>query len=278
MDSNAFAQLKRNEIRLNISGAATQTPGGTRFGGVPDVPADFLWPTFETNTYDDDTVKHRPLSFLAQFNCAEFAGLDREGLLPQTGLLSFFYELDAQRWGFDPKDSGCARVYWFADTSALAPAAFPESLDADFRLPMLSISAESAYSLPDWSDFARIEPHTTCAQWETMLADADGKAPDACSRLLGWPNIIQNNMTLECALVTQGHYLGGLWDTVSEAEKAEAASRSVNEWRLLFQLDTVEQDDFELMFGDCGSIYFYIRKADLAERRFDRVWLILQCY
>lgn len=50
----------------------------------------------------------RPLAFLAQFNCAEIALLDRESLLPGTGLLSFFYELDSQCWGFDPKDKGCA--------------------------------------------------------------------------------------------------------------------------------------------------------------------------
>ena len=35
---------------------------------------------------------------------------------------------------------------------------------------------------------------------------------------------------------------------------------------------------FELMFGDCGHIYFYITKEDLAARRFDRIWLVLQCY
>ena len=48
--------------------------------------------------------------------------------------------------------------------------------------------------------------------------------------------------------------------------------------QLLFQLDTVESGGFELMFGDCGHIYFYITKEDLAARRFDRIWLILQCY
>ena len=47
---------------------------------------------------------------------------------------------------------------------------------------------------------------------------------------------------------------------------------------LLFQLDIVECGDFELMFGDCGHIYFYITKEDLAARRFDQIWLVLQCY
>ncbi|MCD2347047.1 DUF1963 domain-containing protein [Clostridium guangxiense] len=31
------------------------------------------------------------------------------------------------------------------------------------------------------------------------------------------------------------------------------------------------------MFGDCGEIYFYIRKADLKDKNFENVWLILQC-
>ncbi|PWM71867.1 MAG: hypothetical protein DBX59_07760 [Bacillota bacterium] len=37
------------------------------------------------------------------------------------------------------------------------------------------------------------------------------------------------------------------------------------------QLDTVECDDFELMFGGCGHIYFYITKKDLAACRFDQI-------
>ena len=31
------------------------------------------------------------------------------------------------------------------------------------------------------------------------------------------------------------------------------------------------------MFGDCGMLYFYIRKEDLAARRFDNVHFVLQC-
>ena len=60
-------------------------------------------------------------------------------------------------------------------------------------------------------------------------------------------------------------------------ERSALRTPSVREWKLLFQLDTVENGDFELMFGDCGRIYFYIRREDLAQRRFDRVWLIQQC-
>ena len=60
-------------------------------------------------------------------------------------------------------------------------------------------------------------------------------------------------------------------------ERDQHRKPSVEGWQLLFQLDTVESGGFELMFGDCGRIYFYIRNEDLAARRFDRVWLIQQC-
>ena len=49
------------------------------------------------------------------------------------------------------------------------------------------------------------------------------------------------------------------------------------DWRLLLQLDVVDQGDFTLMFGDGGRLYFYMRKEDLQNRRFDRMWLIQQC-
>lgn len=97
------------------------------------------------------------------------------------------------------------------------------------------------------------------------------------SQLLGWPDIIQNNMTLQCELISRGHYLGGSWENIPMEERSALRTPSVREWQLLFQLDTVENGDFELMFGDCGRIYFYIRREDLAQRRFDRVWLIQQC-
>ena len=97
------------------------------------------------------------------------------------------------------------------------------------------------------------------------------------SQLLGWPDVIQYSMFDECDLVSQGYYLGNGLKGVPKAVYEHAKQTARDRWILLFQLDTVETDDFELMFGDCGHIYFYITKEDLAARRFDRVWLILQC-
>ena len=78
-------------------------------------------------------------------------------------------------------------------------------------------------------------------------------------------------------MVTKGYYLGGSREGIPVEDQRYAAERSVEDWQLLFQLGTVSGEGFSLMFGDCGRIYFYIRKEDLLARRFEKIWLILQC-
>ena len=47
---------------------------------------------------------------------------------------------------------------------------------------------------------------------------------------------------------------------------------------LLLSWDSsIQEEDYELMFGDVGNLYFYIRKQDLEKGNFDKVWLVLQC-
>ena len=85
-------------------------------------------------------------------------------------------------------------------------------------------------------------------------------------------------MPQQCELVRRGYYLGSNWNDIPEAVRRETEETAREDWLLLFQLDSgVCTEDFSLDFGDCGCIYYYIRREDLAARRFDRVWLIQQC-
>lgn len=277
---NILPQLYRGRIDSRFVPAQGKLAvGASKFGGRPDVPADFIWPVFETDTREDDQVKERPLAFLAQFDCAQLAPLDPEGLLPKEGLLSFFYELESQRWGYDPKDAGCARVFWFE--GPLAPAEFPAELEEDFRLPEMAAQLSGATDAPDFQDACPALEYPWTANDYRIFDQARRELgmdyPANRSQLLGWPDIIQNNMTLQCEFISRGYYLGGSWEKIPLEERSALRTPSVRDWQLLFQLDTVENGDFELMFGDCGRIYFYIRREDLAQRRFDRVWLIQQC-
>ena len=279
--------LARNAVRLDIGTGEGPIVG--RFGGMPDVPEGFEWPWFETDTYLDGEVKPRPLAFLAQFDCAALAPLDRDSLLPREGVLSFFYEAVSQRWGFDPKDGGCARVYWFPDKAVLRPAAFPEDLEEYCRFPSLSIRGRAANEFPGYEEFAALpdllvpcrgKVQNPWKVFEELRASlpAYEEATPPWHRLLGWPGIVQSCMAQDCALVSRGYYTGCGCRDIPEGVLKETERAFLDEWRLLLQLDSgVSVGGFSLEFGDSGSIYFYIRKEDLAARRFDRVWLVLQC-
>lgn len=266
-------RLAENSVSLKIKGKADYILGGTRFGGVPDIPEDFKW-----DYYVGENEKPVPLSFIAQFNCEEIAKYDTEHLLPQKGLLSFFYEADSQEWGYDPKNKGFAKVYWFEDISKLKAAELPEELPDYCRFPMLKITAKSEISYPSYEDYGLTRINTT-EHWDEFN-DAEKSLgindEGEINKLLGWANPIQGNMTQECELISRGYYLGSGWDNVTPRDRQESIDRS-KDWQLLFQLDSIFDDDFELMFGDCGRIYYYIRKEDLAERNFNNIWLILQC-
>lgn len=284
--------MAQNCIKLKISGRETYKLGASRFGGRPDVPPYFVWPTYKGENYEN-IIKDRPLSFLVQLNCEELAQYDTEHLLPDHGLLSFFYETDTQCWGYDPEDRNCARVYWFEDISVLSAADFPEDMEECFQFPMVQIKLSREISYPCWEDFFAlfwnkkkdVRWDEIKVEWEKFddiwqeLARADTDEPEERSQLLGWPDVIQNSMYKECDLVAQGYAMGNPEELQKIPEEIckRAEETAFDRWMLLFQLDTVECGDFELMFGDCGHIYFYITKEDLVARRFDRIWLVLQC-
>ena len=265
----------RNSITITYKDDSTKGIGSTRCGGAPDVPANFEWPTFVTNTYEDEVIKPHSLAFLAQFRCEDLAKYDKDHLLPEKGLLSFFYELGSQRWGFDPEDSGCARVFWFEDAENLVRADFPDDLPEEFRFEQKDISLKAMDSYPDLEDCDSLDidgdDDDYCEMLEEMIGT--GECSDG-AKLLGWANLVQGNITMECELISRHYYLGGSWSEIPAADRKYAEEHSIEDWQLLLQLDS--EGDF--MFGDCGKIYFYIKKEDLKAKRFDRVWLVLQCY
>ena len=85
-------------------------------------------------------------------------------------------------------------------------------------------------------------------------------------------------MLTECERVSRGLYCGDAesYENTPDEVKADI-EKHTGDWMLLLQLSTVTKGGFELMFGDCGMLYFYIRKDDLAARKFDKIHFSLQC-
>lgn len=261
----------RHSVRLTIGGKPT---GCSKFGGLPMLPEGAEYPSFVCSTFEDDEELRRPLHFLAQIDCAEASEFDETGLLPKSGLLLFFYRCDSMRWGFDPNDRGSAKVIYVSSESEIKSQNAPDGVEI---YPEIGIKFTAESSYPDYEQLHILDsslPNDFDA-FEKACSELISPERYNIHKLLGWSDTIQGTMERECELISRGYYLGHGYPKLDDLEKIER--ESFDEWLLLFQLDTVSSDDFELMFGDCGRIYFFIRREDLAARRFDRVWMRLQC-
>ncbi len=274
--------LAKNEIRITYEMADEPLPVcKSKIGGKPAVPHDFVWPRYLGESYDNIT-KERPLSFMAQINLEDVKHYDTEKLLPKTGILSFFYETVSMPWGFAPEDNGSAKVYYFPGTEGLVPMDIPDDMDEEAIVPELDVTFEKHISIPavedfpdgvtdmdfEWDDYeeCREECGYSCDEWGEV------------TKLLGYPDTVQSSMEEECESLSRGYRQGSPEDLAAvPGSVLEEIKEKSKEWILLFQMGTVESDDGEIMFGDCGHIYFWIRKQDLKNQNFDNIWLILQC-
>ncbi|WP_298047407.1 YwqG family protein [uncultured Cardiobacterium sp.] len=255
--------LVRNAITFTTHKAEHIPLGASRLGGDPDLPPHIDWP------YNGKT----PLSFIAQINFADSKPHDHDDRLPASGILYLFYDCEAENWGFDPKDkSGFKVLYYDGDPAALQPRPAPNS---DYTFPAASLNFASRTEIPNWSSWLVRDYNWTDEEsdawweyWETWNEDIRHK-------LLGHSDNIQGDMELECQLVSHGEYCGD--SDAYESERGKALAPGAADWILLLQIDS-DEDNCNMMWGDSGRLYLWIRKDDLAARTFDKSWLVLQCY
>lgn len=273
--------LVRHSIRLHTT-AANESElriGLTKIGGQPDLPKGMEWPTETIVTTKTEgfwifkkEVTHEtkmPLSFIAQVNFAETREYDRDGLLPQSGILYVFYAAEQDAWGFSPLDTENFRIIFQEDMRVpLAKRDFPEELVDYARYEAVSVQFESEYSLPSdhpsYRDFTDSETD--------LLYDFLEKPED--NRMLGYANEIQGSMEWDCELVRHG--LDVRKSAIYQSPEALALQANAKDWILLLQIDSI--DAAGMQWGDAGRLYFWIKRDDLTRRDFSKCWFALQCY
>jgi uncharacterized protein YwqG len=267
--SNALAhhaetleRLLKPAIRIWHAPSETPAPiGVSKLGGDPDLPPDFIWPEWNGT----------PLGFLAQLRLDELAPYDIENLLPPRGMLYFFYEAEAQPWGIYLEDEGGWRVFHYTgQVSDLVRTPPPDNIPEYSQFREIPIRFELRYMLPfDGEELESLAPDLELSEeeWETYveLANHLAKVEEDQPKhwLLGYHASIQNAANAEA--------LQKIF-SLSWGEALERAQELV----LLLHLDSDLTAGME--WGDIGTLYFWIHQDDLAARRFDKVWMILQCY
>jgi uncharacterized protein YwqG len=255
------AALKPSFLLLkNDRGTASEN----HLGGVPELSAEQKWPESADG----------PLGFVAQLDLATLPALP--GLnLPAAGLLSFFY--DGEVWGFSPEHKTGFRVLYSPDRGACVPRPFPENLGEELRFTCVGLSAGPAVgSLPDVEDpvvQAWGLDDEDCNHYYEFKEEWLRALPEFRHRVGGYPDVIQGDPKLEAQLASRGLDCG---DPSGYSKGAERGwDVGAGEWELLLQVDSEEAAG--MVWGDMGRLYFLIHRDDLRQRKFEKVWMVLQC-
>ena len=242
--------------------------GQSKLGGTPDLPRDVQ--LFQGRA---------PLDFLLQINLGEAFSEDHSASLPKCGLLSFFYDLQEQPWGYDPRKLNGFCVHYTPGGVALGPTVMARP---ELKLLECRIKLRAGLTLPhlgsriyrEFEKRANLNDEESEAYFDySKKTERFGQSKAANHHLLGHSDNVQGDMQLEAQLVTNGLYCGN--QTGYKDPRRQNLEVDADDWILLLQLDS--DDTGEFMWGDAGMLYYWIRKQVLAEDRFDRIWMALQC-
>ena len=262
--ADALVAAARPGIRLEVDRSLDhEAVGASRLGGDPDLPPGAEWPRKDG----------APLSFVAQLDLAAVTRHDGEGVLPGVGLLSFFYDATTQEaWGFDPADRGSWDVRHLPAGQQLLRTPAPDDLAADGRLIGVAFRPRAELCSPPYE--SRVVELLGMSEAELdAYGDLLEPGDEAIHRALGHPDPVQGEMQLECQLASNGVFVGG--PEGYRDPRVLDLGAGADDWRLLLQVDS--DDATDMMWGDAGRIYFWIRDQDLRAGRFEDCWVILQC-
>lgn len=248
------------------------TIGASKIGGLPDLPPEIVWPQWNG----------LPQSFIAQFRMTDLHPYDTNNQLPPEGMMWFFYDAHQQSFGQSVREAGAWQVF-FQNTSldALHRLPAPVTLPASSQFQACSLAIRSELTLTqfpeidltdfDWSE----EEQKQYEKVQKLLHGSEDRSLPQ-HRLLGYPDTLQDDMRLQCEVVSRG--IVDLTDPNSIAsldpKRQDELSKEALEWLLLLQVDTDER--IKMRWGSTGMLYYWIKSADLQQKKFEHTWVILQ--
>lgn len=238
------------------------TPSRSHFGGSPELPEGMAWPA----------RSGKMLAFLARISLSDVQLAHPVEWLPATGALLFFYDMDQQPWGFDPDDRGSWAVLVVPESEE---PVVPSADAGASPIALKHLGFHRIDSLPSYERNAVVGLNLDEGESDeyTNIADLPFRNRPK-HQISGFPAPVQGDcMELECQLASNGLYCGdssGYHDPRASALEPGAAG-----WKLLFQFDS--DDDLDVMWGDCGTLYFWVEERAARMGDFGNVWLVLQC-
>ena len=246
----------------------------SKIGGFPNLPSDIEWPIYQGE----------PMAFIAQMDLSEIPNAKELGL-PSKGVLFFFYD-SKQSWGFSKTNAGAAQVIFVEDNSLIPPKAkvikkYIKDVWDSYKIitKEKKVSFIPELMLPTYSD----------VDWDSFDVDDD----TGYEYSYGWSSHIRSDHWLfgfADRIQSRDPLSEGYRATLKEIDAARSAEpenlddissdvrSDPKDWVLLAQFGSdYRSGTEEMMWGDCGKIYFIIHRLDFAKKDFRRVWVVLQC-
>ena len=267
--ADTWIGLLRPAVRLRRAEGSEPVAG--HLGGSPALPENMEWPRSEAG---------RPLGLVAGIEGRVPAGgLDLP--LPADGMLLLFYRDPSE----DPHETFRISDPVPVDQPPAGQVVFvPAGTATTMRsepgaavYPEVPLAVEVTATGPDWE-------HPALQQAVAGLSEADREFMGEAS------NSDEFRDEVSMRTETPRHYLGGYADPVQGSVEVAAAWQRLGSrvpysdpalwdearlWTSLVQIDS--DDDAEMRWGDCGSLYWVMRRDDLAAGRFAAAAFIFQC-
>lgn len=245
----------------------------SHFGGLPDLPDGCAWPCFEG----------KPLAFIGQLNLEQIAAQIPDAPLPKRGLLSFFLADDelVEMTDESPVSGEQAwRMLYFPSLEGLASVRqrVPQAVgNGIVAYPQAALKfAKKGAVMPAVDSLLITNLSLSEEETENYIQLAKQlPEPYFGHQIFGFPGLIQSNtLELECELLSRGR---DPYRTVPESDPDSAQiHQAAAEWRLLLQLASDNQ--LKWLWGDAGTVYWLIRREDLAAQDFGKTRVMFQCH
>ncbi len=239
--------------------------GTSKLGGRPDLPVGGQWPA----------VNDVPLLFIGQFQLQEIAPLDNTGLLPETGLLSFFHD-----GLFVGQEKPHCRVFYDdGPAENLRRVGRPQNAYREdfylFRACQLefttTVNLPPAVEIND-SFFPIITPvHFATSEEKQAYQSLRRKLWDPGTQFLG--NVVEIQGGEEKLYAIQKQYPQRYSYEDYDFQNKEELIQKMKD--LILLLTVASEFEADMSWGDNGLIYFWIEEADLLAGRWDQVFSTL---
>jgi len=242
---------------------------------------------WERGRQAESYVRNRawPLSFVAQIDFAELHIVHALDGFPPAGRLLLFCDPFDWPWG-ESEDQARARVVFTAEPAERlqrrrAPPEFagPEAREV---MPRGFVFKPRALRPTAWL----LPPPLGSRQLHRLSAEDSSawkhNGPVFAAYRRFWDNLFARHPDVFAEQGEMIHQVGGTAFPIQEPVEAEAAKFAgdaptlADNWQLILQIST--DIDAGMEWGDTGRLYLSARRQDLIARRFDRCWMVMQCY